>query len=345
MGQLRSHLSTTIGIDATYSVGSALSGVGRYSVELIRALKTGYPQIQWNLYYRPHRFLRAPWPKGLLFEATPRSCRLFHGLNQRLPKRTQISAISTFHDLFVLSAEYSSPDFRRRFEEQARHAAAKSDHIIAVSQFTADQVAEYLGFPRDRIHVVPHGVHQEEYVPSIEARQPAILTVGAVQKRKNTARLIEAFGALPAPWELWIAGSLGFEAEAMLKAAKTSPRIRLLGYVPDSELRRLYQEASVFAFPSLDEGFGMPVLEAMAHGLPVLTSNRSSLPEVAGDAALLVDPFKTEAIAEGLRQLTGIALRNQLATRGFHHIRAFTWERAAKQSAAVYAKCLGISLS
>lgn len=345
MGQLRSHLPTTIGIDATYSVGSSLSGVGRYSLELIRSLRSQYQQTKWNLYYRPHRFLRAPWPKRLLFEATPRSCDLFHGLNQRLPKRTQIPSISTFHDLFVLSAEYSSPDFRRRFEEQARHAAAHSDHIIAVSQFTANQVAEYLDFPRERIHVVPHGVHPEASVAPIESRKPAVLTVGAVQKRKNTARLIEAFVAMPAPWEFWIAGSLGFEAEAMLAAAKTNPRIKLLGYVSDQELRRLYQQASIFAFPSLDEGFGMPVLEAMAHGLPVLTSNRSSLPEVAGEAALLVDPFQTEDIAEGLKQLSDESLRHQLAASGLARIKQFSWPQAAQATAALYAKTLGLPLS
>lgn len=338
-------MPTTIGIDATYSVGSSLSGVGRYSLELIRAIQTQYPQSKWNLYYRAHRFLRAPWPKRLLFESTPRSCDLFHGLNQRLPKRTQIPCVSTFHDLFVLSAEYSSPDFRRRFEEQARHAAAHSAHIISVSQFTANQIVEYLNYPAERIHVVPHGVHPERQVASIESRKPAVLTVGAVQKRKNTARLIDAFAALPPPWELWIAGSLGFEADAMLASSKTNPRIKLLGYVPDNELRRLYQEASIFAFPSLDEGFGMPVLEAMAHGLPVLTSNRSSLPEVAGDAALLVDPFQNEAIAAGLTQLTNEAKRQQLALLGLKRIQSFTWQHAARETAAVYAKVLGHPLS
>lgn len=338
-------MPTTIGIDATYSVGSSLSGVGRYSLELIRALRDEFQQSKWNLYYRPHRFLRAPWPKHFLFEATPRSCELFHGLNQRLPKRTTVHSVSTFHDLFVLSAEYSSPDFRRRFEEQARHAAAHSEHIIAVSRFTADQVVEYLNYPADRVHVVPHGVHPEPHVASIESRKPAVLTVGAVQKRKNTARLIEAFAAMPPPWELWIAGSLGFEADAMLARAKTNPRIKLLGYVADVELRRLYQEAAIFAFPSLDEGFGMPVLEAMAHGLPVLTSNRSSLPEVAGDAALMVDPFQNEAIAAGLTQLTNEATRQQLAMRGLTRIQSFTWKRAARETAAVYARVLGHPLS
>lgn len=334
-------MATRIGIDATYSVGSALSGVGRYSVELIRALRQEYAQTQWNLYYRPHRFLRAPWPKRLLWEFGPRGCDVFHGLNQRLPRHGSTPSVSTFHDLFVLSAEYSSPEFRQRFEAQARDAAARSERIIAVSQFTAQQIVEYLQYPAERIHVVPHGVHAQRQVSPLETRRPAVLTVGAVQKRKNTARLIEAFAALPAPWELWIAGSLGFEAEAMLAGAKTNARIRLLGYVSEAELSRLYGEASIFAFPSLDEGFGMPVLEAMAHGVAVLTSTRSSLPEVAGDAALLVEPLSTEAIAEGLRTLCDEACRQEYVRRGLARIGQFSWQRAARESASVYAKILG----
>jgi glycosyltransferase involved in cell wall biosynthesis len=259
-----------------------------------------------------------------------------------LPKRTQIPAVATFHDLFVMTAEYSSPDFRQRFEAQARHAAAHAHHIIAVSQFTADQVADLLSYPRDRMTVVPHGVSNEPNVPPIESRQPIVLTVGAVQKRKNTARLIEAFTAMPAPWELWIAGSLGFEAEAVLESAKTNPRIRLLGYVADTELRELYRRAAIFAFPSLDEGFGMPVLEAMSYGVPVLTSNRSSLPEVAGDAAVLVDPFSVDSIAEGLRSLQEESSRHTWTERGLRRAREFTWERAARETAAVYESVLGV---
>ena len=122
-----------------------------------------------------------------------------------------------------------------------------------------------------------------------------ILNVGAIQTRKNIARLVEAFERVDAPWKLVLAGSNGYGAAGILARIQASPardRISVLGYVPLSELSALYRRASVFAFPSLDEGFGMPVLEAMAAGAAVLTSDRSALPEVAGDAALLVDPAK-----------------------------------------------------
>src|SRR5258706_242720 len=135
-------------------------------------------------------------------------------------------------------------------------------------------------------------------------REDLVLTVGALQRRKNIARLVKAFETLPKSWRLKIAGpDDGYGAAAELAAIHQSPRradIDVLGYVSAAELERLYQRARIFAFPSLDEGFGMPVLDAMAHGVPVITSTRSALPEVAGDAALLVDPHDTEAIGDAL---------------------------------------------
>ena len=119
------------------------------------------------------------------------------------------------------------------------------------------------------------------------------MSVGAIQRRKNIVRLVEAFEQLASGWKLVLAGSFGFGSEAALQRIERSPRkqdIQVLGYVSDSQLEELYRRASIFAFPSLDEGFGMPVLDAMARGVPVLTSNVSAMPEVAGDAALLVDP-------------------------------------------------------
>lgn len=320
-----------IGIDATYSVGQNLSGVGQYSLHLIAAL-SGRQRLR--LYYRPHRFLRAPWPKRLLLDTWPPTVDVFHGLNQRLPLNTRCPSVTTFHDLFVLSAEYSTPDFRQRFAGQASAAAERSDRIIAVSQFTADQVVNYLGYPREQIRVVPHGVELPESIPSTESRKPIVLCVGAIQKRKNTQRLIQAFGAMPANWELWIAGARGFAAEAML--ADLPPNVRLLGYVSDQKLSQLYREASIFAFPSLDEGFGMPILEAMAHGLPVLTSTTSALPEVAGDAAILVNPIETDAIANGLERMLDPELRSRMAQRGLARVKEFSWANTASMTAAVY---------
>ena len=130
------------------------------------------------------------------------------------------------------------------------------------------------------------------------SREPIVLHVGAIQKRKNIARLIDAFRSLPQEWRLILAGSAGYGSEEMLSAA--GDRVQVTGYVTNEELAELYQRASIFAFPSLDEGFGMPVLEAMAHGIPVIASNSSALPEVCGEAAILVDPGQTDQIADGV---------------------------------------------
>src|SRR5579871_590765 len=174
-----------------------------------------------------------------------------------------------------------------------------------------------------------------------------ILFVGALQRRKNILRLVEAFETVASGWKLVLAGSSGFGAEEALQRIERSPRkgdIAVSGYVSDQDLETLYQRASVFAFPSLDEGFGMPVLDAMARGVPALTSNVSAMPEVAGDAALLVDPFDSQAIAEGLRNLTeNEGLRADLAQKGLERSRAFSWEKAGSATWAVYRELLSSS--
>lgn len=328
-----------IGWDATYAVGRHLSGVGRYSLELMTALAALPQPFAYRRYYRPHRWLRAPFPKRLLLDHCPRSLSLFHGLNQRLPvPRRDIPMLATFHDLFVLSGEYSTPDFRTRFAAQAREAASRASLLIAVSAFTAQQCADLLAFPRERIHVVPHGVHLPPAVTPPHQRQPLVLSVGAIQKRKNTRRLIEAFRVMPAPWQLLIAGSAGFEADQLPSPLPSN--VRLLGYVSDAELAALYQQAAILAFPSLDEGFGIPLLEAMANGLAILTSPVSAMPEVAGPAALYADPHSTDALAAALLELTSLDRRLPLIAAGLARAPQFSWAHAAQLTAAAYSAAL-----
>jgi glycosyltransferase involved in cell wall biosynthesis len=265
----------------------------------------------------------------------PRFAGLFHGLNQRLPKIRLRRAVSTFHDLFVVTGEYSSAEFRRRFETQARDAAARSDLVLTVSEFTATQVNELLGVERARIRVVPHGVRVPA-LPEVK-REKIVLHTGAIQKRKNISRLVQAFAALPPEWRLVLAGSFGYGADEIVREVEGNPRISVPGYISRAELARLYASASIFAFPSLDKGFGMPVLEAMACRVPVLTSNRSALPEVSGDAALLVDPFNVDAIAAGLVQLAeNDELLEDLRNRGTTSAAAYSWEAAAAKTWSAY---------
>jgi glycosyltransferase involved in cell wall biosynthesis len=344
-----------IALDATYSLGRNLSGVGVYSREIIYGLAGAHAQEKFFFCYRPHRFLRSfrdRLPENarrrLLAGAPPGD--LFHALNQRVDARAH-RTVATFHDLFVMTGEYSSAEFRTRFTEQARHAAARSDLIIAVSRFTAAQVEQLLGVPPARIRVVPHGVHTpaNPHAATGEPRDAAagvsrenlVLFTGAIQRRKNVARLVKAFERMPSAWRLALAGaSDGYGAAVELRAVEQSSRrgdIDVLGYVPAADLENLYRRARIFAFPSLDEGFGMPVLEAMAHGVPVVTSTTSALPEVAGDAALLVNPQDTDALSAALARLAmDDSLREDLARRGCDRARQFTWESAVERTWEVY---------
>lgn len=337
-----------IALDATYSLGRNLSGVGVYSREILFGLARTYPGQQFLFYYRPHRLLPS------LGDALPANARrrilrgapgapLFHALNQRVDARAA-RTVCTFHDLFVITSDYSSPDFRERFTAQARHAAGRSDLIIAVSQFTAHQVEDLLHVERSRIRVIPHGVIRPPAAPDA-ARENLVLTVGAVQKRKNIARLVQAFERLPAGWRLAIAGAPdGYGAAEELSAAERSPRradIDLLGYVSGAQLESLYARAAIFAFPSLDEGFGMPVLDAMARGAPVVASQRSAIPEVAGDAAVLIDPENVEDLAAALLRLAADpALRADLALRGRSRAAGFSWDTAVEHTWRVYQELL-----
>jgi glycosyltransferase involved in cell wall biosynthesis len=335
-----------IALDATYSLDPSPSGVAVYSREILYGLARAHPETDFAFCYRPHRF-RASWGAPLPTNARRRllvpGVGLFHGLNQRLPRLWAGPRIATFHDLFVLTSEYSTPDFRARFAAQAHEAADRASLIIAVSEFTRGQVISLLSVPPERIRVIHHGVRPLPLVAGV-SREKVILSAGAIQTRKNIARLVAAFEAVDPSWRLVMIGSDGYGADAIHARIESSPardRIAVLGYVPAEELAAWYARAQVFAFPSLDEGFGMPVLEGMAAGVAVLTSNRSAMPEVAGNAAILIDPEDLESLIDGLRRITDDAdLRASLIQRGFDRAREFSWEKAVKETWNVYSRVL-----
>jgi len=354
-----------IALDASHVFDRAPTGVSVYSRRLTEELLALQPELRFLLAYRANRFGRAILASRLGANSTrvplepavtplwARRAALFHGLNQRLPEIAFPKRVVTFHDLFVMTAEYSTSDFRRRFSEQAREASDRADHIIAVSQYTANHVAELLGYPAEKITVVPHGV--DVPAPATEQERvrirrrlgiegPFLLSVGSIQARKNTERLVQAFERLDSDTVLVLAGGEGFGAEDALARVASGPakhRIRRLGYVDDETRRLLYQSATALVFPSLDEGFGIPALEAMAAGLPVVASNRSALPEACGDAALLVDPLSVEEIHVAMKRVqTDASLRTDLARRGRTRAAAFTWKAAAEKTWSVYQELL-----
>jgi glycosyltransferase involved in cell wall biosynthesis len=344
-----------VALDATYSLENEPTGVGVYSSEILSGVPARHHEHQYLFCYRPHRYLlgrRCERPGSvrpyLLHDRwrVPSRADVFHGLNQRLPERRLKRSVCTFHDLFVMTGEYSSAEFRARFTQQAREAAARSDLIIAVSEFTAGQVAELLRYPRQQVRVIHHGVRALPPTLSPPSRDKIVLHVGGLQRRKNLVRLIGAFGVLPPPWRLVLAGGPGYGAAEVEQSARSSPcasRIDLPGYVSPEQLATLYRTASIFAFPTLDEGFGMPVLEAMSCGLPVIASAGSALPEVCGDAALLVNPLEVDEIAAALVQVASDEnVARELTGKGQCRAQEFTWQKAVSATWDVYEEAAGV---
>lgn len=348
-------MSLTIHLDATYSVSPRPTGVANYSQEILRGLAARYPNDTFCRCYRPHRFIPSfqedlppnTYRSLIVDNWLPWRPKVFHSLNQRLPRLSAPHMLSTFHDLFVMTSEYSTLAFRERFTEQSRDAAERSHLVCCVSEFTAGQVEALLKVERSRIRVIHHGARPPDpaRVTTTAEREPVVLFVGAIQKRKNVAGLVRAFAALPAPWRLILVGDRGYgweEVEMTIAESPARDRITQTGYCSDAKLQQLYATSAIFAFPTFDEGFGLPVLEAMGWGLPVLSSQRSSIPEVAGDAALLIDPHNQEQLREALAHLAEREdLRSGLATKGRLQAAKFTWEAAVDATYGVYRELLG----
>ena len=236
-----------------------------------------------------------------------------------------------------------------------RLAIDRADAMIAISESTRRELIDTMGAPPERIVVTPLASDPRLRRVSDPARLAAVrhryelperfvLFLGAMEPRKNLPRLVEAFAALKPALRretvLVVAGAQGWLNDSVrdrVGRLGLAESVRFAGYIAEDDIAALYSLATVFAYPSLWEGFGLPVLEAMACGTPVLTSDVSSLPEVAGDAALLVPPTDVEAIADGLTRLLGdAALRADFAARGLRRVAEFSWERCARQTLAVY---------
>lgn len=350
-----------LGLDVTYALDPHPSGVARYSECLTRAL-AARPEVELTLCARWPRVLRlrkdfaglkfrACWLQEPLNVRLPGRVDLFHGLNQRLPHYRLRRQVITVHDVFPLSSEtYSTPQFRARFSRMIHDAAARADRIICVSAYTRDQLCKILDVNPEFCDVIHHGV--EPAAPSEDMRRkaralagdgPFFLSVGAVQVRKNPLAAIQAVSNLPAG-RLVFAGSAGHgaaEATEYVRRQHLDDRVRFTGYLEQPLLDALYAEATALLFPSLEEGFGFPVLEAMARGLAVIASNTSSIPEIAGDAAVLLDPRDVDGMARHARRmLEDQAWRDSWIARGRERARLFTWQGAAEQTLAVYRRLL-----
>jgi len=277
------------------------------------AAGTLWLDLAWYPHVLPHR---------------ARGADVLHCTTYRGPVRSKVPLVVTVHDVAVFLHPGAFPPWTRRYSRLVvPKVLREARRIAAVSEFTAAELERALGVPRDKVRITPNAVD-----PSFTADGPAasgdyVLAVGALEPRKNLARTVAAAHRLGI--ELRVAGLPGWGGVKPGGAGVT-----WLGAVPDDELARLYRGAACLAYPSLYEGFGLPVLEAMACGAPVVTSIASAMAEVAGDAAVLVDPLEPAAIADGIEE--AIARREELRARGLERARAFSWEETARLTRGVY---------
>jgi alpha-1,3-rhamnosyl/mannosyltransferase len=269
-------------------------------------------------------------------------------------------AVTTVHDLSALNYPETHPIERVRFlDRHLPRTLARADAVLTDSEFIANEIHTKLSVPREKLRVVPLGV-DPTYHPRAPVELASVLTrhelvaggyllvVATQEPRKNLARLARAYSTLPtamrARYPLVIVGARGWlssELERTLAPLEANGSARRLGYVTEEDLPLIYAGARGFAFPSLYEGFGLPVLEALASGTPVLTSNVSSLPEVAGDIAIGVDPLDEDALRAGLeRLLDDDAWRNAASSRGVQHAAHYPWSRCVDETIAVYREAL-----
>lgn len=287
---------------------------------------------------------------------------LFHIPHRVVPYFMPCPYVVTVHDLDkILFREAFGSRLRAEVRfHMLRHGLSRAERIITVSQATRRDLTRLMDIPGDRIHVVPNAIDdlflgrdsEDDCRLALERYQvdyPFLLYAGNIQPQKNLPRLVEAFAVVAAELDqhpkyrdlrLIIIGDY-LAAHSDLRRSvirsRVQQRVRFLGFVPVETLRIFYRSAAAFVFPSLYEGFGLPPLEAMAQGTPVVTSNVSSLPEVVGDAAVLVNPENVFEIARGIRQaLVDPELRRNLIERGRERVAGFSWDRAADRILEIY---------
>lgn len=296
-------------------------------------------------------------PRFLPLEAAVRCADLFHATNYTAPRTRRTPLVLTVHDLALLRFPELGTRALQHLVGRARETTAAARFVIADSGSTARDLRELLAVPAEKIRVVypgcaPHFRPQAEADCAAALRRyditrPYILHVGTLEPRKNLVRLLHAYRRIAPPADaplLVLAGENGWGAGAVRAAVAElglGDRVRLTGAVAAADLPALYSAAAAFAYPSLYEGFGLPALEAMACGAPVVTSDVASLPELVGDAALRVDPRDEAALAGALaRVLADAGLRESLRARGPARARTFTWERCAYETMEVYEEAL-----
>lgn len=350
-----------IGINALYLIPDGVGGTEIYLRQLLAALatveqdheyfvftnlETGadliplQPNFHWirqavRARFRPARIL---WEQIVLpLEAARYRLDVLFNPGFTTPVLAPCACVTVFHDL----QHKRHPEYFRFFDLPFWKlllwaSTRRSRRLIAVSEATRADLIRFYRLSPERISVVHHGVEPDFFSLDRSRTEPFVLCVSTLHPHKNLDRLIRAYAGRKQDWRLVITGMRGFFADAidaLLEELDLNESVRLTGWIPRDELLQLYAKAHAFIYPSTFEGFGMPVLEAMAAGIPVACSDIPPLREIADDAALFFDPLNEEAIASALdRIVTDAPLRAHLAHAGPQRARQFSWERAARET-------------
>ncbi|TMD40072.1 MAG: glycosyltransferase family 4 protein [Chloroflexi bacterium] len=356
-----------------HTIGQRDTGNEAYTLNLLRALTvTADPRQRYDvLTPHPQELVRlVPLPSGfeaiairpgtsavripigIPMAALRRGADVLH-MSYVGPPWAPCPTVITVHDLsYLASPELHSPRTRVLLRLLVGASVRRAAAVIAISEWTRRDLIHYYRLPPERvttIHLAPsstfhavEGLRPDRLPPGV--REPFILAVGTLEPRKNLRRLVEAFAVLVRQnafdGTLVLSGKPGFHAAELRSAVEAcglSGRVAFTGYVTDQVLNVLYNRAQALVYPSLYEGFGLPVMEAMACGCPVIASNATAIPEVAGDAALLVDPTSVASIAQAMRAvLQRPDLARDLRVRGIRQAAGYSWERTARQTQAIY---------
>ncbi len=366
-----------IGVDVSVLVGN-ITGIGRYTQEVLKRLIES--EHEWFLYSHSHinfeykeranvnfhivKNLR--WLPGIIsaqttipLQANRDMVDLFWSPTHRLPNllAKRVARVLTIHDLVWKRAAETMQPLNRWLDATLMPQGIRiADRIIAVSEHTALDIQREFPSARHKIRTIPLGISSlttvalRESLASLGLTGKYFLFVGTLEPRKNLERLIAAFSALPESLRdtvsLAIAGGDGWGGVNVASIAErfgVQRNVRVLGYVSEEQLSTLYSHALFLAMPSLYEGFGLPLLEAMARGVPVLTSNCSSMPEVAGDAGVLVDPYDVASIMRGLvEMLENSARRSEFSKLAVLNATRFSWDKTAKETLEVFEEALEV---
>lgn len=351
------------------------SGIGEYAYQLARHLALRYPQDEFllvsNFPFPPvtgipnlrSQYCTTNWISGRWWlVGLPRilereGVSVFHGTDYSVPLLPLRPSVLTIHDLSSLRWSHLHERRTRRTARRLPWMVRMATHVVTHSVAVREEIMQQFNLPEEKVSAIPLAPGpqfcaasdgDQSVLEKYDLHQPYVLFVGTLEPRKNLVTLVRAFASLPpallADTQLVFCGRWGWkndDLEAEIARLRPAKSLRVTGYVPDADLPALYRGATVFAYPSLYEGFGLPPLEAMASRVPVIASTAAALTEVLGDAALRVDPLDVEAWRQSLQSLLGDAqLRETYARRGLLHVQKFSWDAAAERSYAVYQKVL-----